>query len=192
MSGPRAFVYDPVAFWTANGPELAKPGTEGVDQGMVLKELTLLVDELEGITSVLDVGCGQGRLAHWLKDVLPDAFYAGLDLGTPQLTGTKLVRPDGEFFLADIRDPLPEELQGRQWDLVLASEVLLHVPPAEIQAAVDNLKLLAGKYLLTVDWSQPIGSVKPAPWNWLHDYETLLAPDVEIQVHLQSIFLKRM
>jgi SAM-dependent methyltransferase len=190
------FVYDPVEYWTANGPHLSPPGSDSPEQAAVRKELQLLIEELQEIngpiSSVLDVGCGQGRLAAFLLDVLPAAKYSGLDLAEAQLKGTLAVRPDAEaFYLSRIQDfsqPLGERWQ---WDLVIASEVLLHIPPDEIEQACSVLKEITGKYLITVDWSQPL-SGEIAPWNWLHDYDKLLEPDVEIQVFNQSIFLKRM
>jgi SAM-dependent methyltransferase len=192
------FVYDPVPYWTANGPHLSPPGSDSPEQAAVRGELQLLIEELQEIngpiSSVLDVGCGQGRLAAFLLDVLPAAKYSGMDLAQPQLSGTLAVRPEGEFILHDIREPFRKASAPpyiRQWDLVLASEVLLHVPPADIEQACRNLLDVTGKYLITVDWSQPLeGEI--APWNWLHDYDKLLEPDVEIQVFNQSIFLKRM
>jgi SAM-dependent methyltransferase len=186
------FVYDPVPYWTANGPHLSPPGSDSPEQAAVRKELQLLIEELQEIngpiSSVLDVGCGQGRLAAFLLDVLPAAKYSGLDLAESQLKGTLAVRPDAErFYLSRLQD-----FDGYgKWDLVLASEVLLHIPPDDIETACNNLMAATGKYLITVDWSQPLeGEI--APWNWLHDYDTLLEPDVEIQVFNQSIFLKRM
>jgi SAM-dependent methyltransferase len=183
--------FDPDFYWTANGASLATPGSEGPEQAAVLKELTLLVDELKElgpIQSVLDVGCGQGRLAAWLWEELPFAKYTGMDLGQAQLDGTFKIRPDGDFLLSRLQDFQPD----RKWDLVIASEVLLHIPPADIETACNNLKAVTGQYLITVDWTQPLGQLPIAEWNWLHDYESLLQPDVEIQSGLQSIFLKRM
>jgi SAM-dependent methyltransferase len=192
MSKP--FVYDPVPYWTANGPHLSPPGSDSPEQAAVRVELQLLIEELQEIngpiSSVLDVGCGQGRLAAFLLDVLPAAKYSGLDLAEAQLKGTLAVRPDAEaFYLSRLQDFMPVVKQ--QWDLVIASEVLLHIPPDEIKKACEVLKAITGKYLITVDWSQPLDG-EIAPWNWLHDYDKLLEPDVEIQVFNQSIFLKRM
>lgn len=184
-------IFDPDQYWRDQGPHLAPPGSSSPEQALVEKEMGILLAELQDINgqvqSVLDVGCGQGRLADFLERELPQAKYSGMDLGEAQIKGTRGVRPDGEFFLARLQDFTPD----RQWDLVLASEVLLHIPPDDIEAACRNLLNVTGKYLVTVDWTQPVdGPI--AHWNWLHDYDQLLAPDVEIVVGLQSIFLKRM
>ena len=185
-------IFDPEAYWTANGPHLSPPGSEGPEQAAVLKEMTILLSDLQDsygqIQSVLDVGCGQGRLAYWLAEELPQAAYTGMDLAGAQISGTMKVRPDGDFYTERLQDFHPD----RKWDLVIASEVLLNIKPDEIELACQRLLAVTGKYLLTVDWTQPLGDLPIAEWNWLHDYQSLLEPDVEIQSGLQSIFLKRM
>lgn len=183
--------FDPDAYWIANGPALATPLSEGPEQAAVLKLMAELLEDIQDsygqIQSVIDVGCGQGRLAYWLAEALPQAVYTGMDLAESQLTGTAKVRPDGSFYLSRLQDFRP----GLKWDLVIASEVLLHIPPKDIEQACQNLIAITGKYLVTVDWTQPL-SGKIAEWNWLHDYDALLQPDVEIVSDNQSIFLKRM
>lgn len=181
------FQYDPEAFWTAHGPHLAPPGASSPEQALVEKELLILLRELDPIESVIDVGCGQGRLAAVLGNALPQAAYAGVDLAQAQLDGTARVRPDGEFFLSQLQDFQPR----RQWDLAIASEVLMHIPPADMWQACENLRMLARKYLITIDWTKPL-KVKTAPWNWLHAYREFLGePDLEIPSGDQSIFLFR-
>jgi SAM-dependent methyltransferase len=191
--------FDPDFYWTANGPHLALPGSEGPEQAAVIKILAELIEELQNINgqiqTVIDVGCGQGRLASFLLDAMPQARYSGLDLGQAQLDGTRAIRPEGTFYLSRLQDfdvSLRRDLNmPMEWDLVIASEVLLHIPPTDIQRACHNLLSMTGKYLITVDWTQPV-SGPIAEWNWLHDYDKLLKPDVEIVSGLQSIFLKRM
>lgn len=179
--------FDPVAFWQGNGPYLA---TESVSPEHIATEAILreLLWEIRPIRSVIDVGCGRGRLAAVLRQELPHAAYTGMDLGEAQLEGTKLVRPDGTFILSQLQDHVPE----RQYDLAIASEVLLHIPPADIQKACDNLKALAGKWLITVDWTKRL-TVPTAEWNWLYDYPSLLGePFKQIPSGNQTVFLFRM
>jgi len=179
------FEYHPEEFWTAHGPNLAPPGTSSPEQSAVLKELGLLIRDLEEIISVIDVGCGQGRLAAFIAEVLPNASYSGVDLAQAQLDGTARVQPEGEYYLSKLQDFQP----GLKWDLVLCSEVLMHIPPNEMHLACQNLLAITGKYLITIDWTRPL-TVKTAPWNWLHAYREFLGePDVEIPSGNQSIFL---
>jgi trans-aconitate methyltransferase len=187
-SGCVPFDYQPEEFWKALGPDLAPPGGSSPEQAAVEKELIFLLGELEEIGSVVDVGCGQGRLAALLAEALPKATYSGVDLAAAQLEGTRKVRPDGTFFLSTLQNFQPDQ----QWDLAICSEVLMHIPPADMQQAADRLKALARKYVITVDWTKPL-HVKIAPWNWLHAYREYLGePDVEIPSGDQSLFLWKM
>lgn len=179
--------FDPEFYWQANGPYLATASVspEHLETEGIIREL---LHEIAPIHSVIDVGCGQGRLAAVLRQELPHANYTGMDLGQAQLDGTKLVRPDGTFILSKLQD----YAGGREWDLVLASEVLLHIPPTDIQKACDNLTHMAGKWILTIDWTKPL-SVPTAAWNWLYDYESLLGPSFKkIPSGDQTVFLWQM
>lgn len=139
------------------------------------------------VESVLDVGCGQGRIAELLLGVIPTAEYVGIDISPAQVAATKLVRPDGAVYLSRLQDF--DDSAG--FDLVIASEVLMHVLPAEIQSACDKLKSLARKWVVTVDWTEPVkGPI--ADWNWRHDYRALVGTvERVIPAGLQSIFLVR-
>lgn len=176
--------FDPDFYWKANGPYLAtaSESAEHVQQEAVIREL---LAPLKGIRTVIDVGCGGGRLAAVVRDILPAASYTGLDLGEAQLASTRKIRPDGEFILGRLQDFRTR----RKWDLVLCSEVMLHIPPVDIAAAAANLRALSRKWLLTVDWTQPV-SGPIAEWNWLHDYDALYSGVKRAErVGLQTVFL---
>lgn len=179
--------FDPERYWAAQGPYLATASVsdEHIEVEQILRKLlSTLSDEIH---SVIDVGCGGGRLAAMLKDVLPDAYYSGVDLAEAQLHRTADVRPNGSFYLSRLQDFEP----GKTWDLALCSEVLLHIPPSDIQQAVRNLSLLS-PLLVLVDWTKPVrGPI--AEWNWLHDYRTLFSGKIEREIKsgLQTVFVIR-
>lgn len=178
--------FDPDAYWIANGPYLAPPGADSDDQLAVKVVLRDVLNSLGTVKDVLEVGCGRGRIAALLGEVLPKAKYAAVDFG-PQVAATKQVRPDGTFYESRIQDFEPD----RAWDLVLASEVLLHIPPADIQAVCDKLRRLARKWIVTVDWTEPIDG-EIAEWNWLYNYRELFGSVERAEViGLQSVFLIR-
>ena len=132
------------------------------------------------ITSVLDVGCGRGRIAAFLQRELPNAKYTGLDIGPTQLELTRKVRLDGVFLHFAIQDLEPEW----QWDLVICSEILMHIPPTEIHAAVEKIKQAASRYILivewvpTADWALYNSPDAVAWWNFPYDYLSLFGPAV--------------
>ena len=139
--------------------------------------LSRLLSGLTDIYSVLDVGCGRGRIAALLQRLKPSAEYTGLDIGETQLQLTAFVRPDGSFIKLPVQELNSSYGRGR-WDLVIASEVLMHIPSDEIQLAIDNLKAVTGKYLVITEWAPEVLKVPKdiAWWNIPHDYLSLLGP----------------
>lgn len=182
--------FDADAYWQAGGPYIA---TEAVSPEHILAEerLAVLLLGLGDVDSVLDVGCGQGRVAALLKRVVPDAYYFGVDLGTSQVEATAHIRPDGTVYQSRLQDFVPDD----QWDVVVCSEVLMHVPPADMPGVAEMLLKATRRFLVLIEWvpdpwelEQPI-----APWNWPHDYEALLGPfDSVERIYRQNLMLRRM
>lgn len=146
------------------------------------QERTLL-DVLAGLEfdSVLEVGCGLGRITAMLQT---DDLTA-IDIGADQVAVTRDRVPTARVEQARIQDYEPD----RQWDLVLASEVLMHIPPADIQAVCDKLQRLSLRWVVTVDWTEPI-TRRVLPHNWLHDYRSLFGKvETVVPIGLQSIFV---
>lgn len=178
--------FDVDGYWRANGKYIAGPGAVSDEHKLVESILAAMLPNL-GAKDVLDVGCGRGRLADLLKRSMPDVAYAGVDIGEAQIAATKLIRPDGEFYLSRLQDFAPL----REWDLVLASEVLMHIPPNDIGAVCDKLKGLARKWIVTIDWTEPVPE-PIAPWNWLYDYPALFGSvEKAIPVYQQTIYFIR-
>ena len=175
--------FDADAYWRADQGVVPAVAESSPAFGLLRDILPMLGP----IQSVLDVGCGQGRIAELLLEVFPAADYVGIDISPAQVAATKTVRPDGAVYLSRLQDFTDDA----GFDLVIASEVLMHVLPGEIQAACDKLKSLARRWVVTVDWTEPIRG-KIAEWNWRHDYRSLFG-SVErvIPAGLQSIFLIR-
>lgn len=134
-----------------------------------------LVDRLDGLEfgSVLEVGCGFGRITELVAGRYRDAAYTAVDVSPDMLASAAQKVPRARFIESSILDL---DAEGATWDLVLAVEVLMHVPPDEIVATVEKLCSLAAKYLVTVDYAGT--SVGLAAHNWAHDWELLL-PDAE-------------
>lgn len=180
--------YEPTEFWTAHGPFIAGPGAASPEHVEAETILGALLPSLGPIADVLDVGCGRGRLAGLLADVLPDAHYSGIDIGEAQVAATQLVRPEGDLYHSSLQDFTPGR---RRWDLVLVSEVLMHIPPEDIEAAVLKLVSLSSRWIVAVEWTEPV----PPPiaeWNWIHDYRALFGSVHQaIPTNLQTVFVVR-
>jgi len=84
-----------------------------------------------GPRTVMDVGCAMGFLVEALRDRGVEAF--GIDISEYALQHVREdIRP--YVWKASILEPLP----GR-YDLIVCIEVLEHLPPAEVEKAIDHL-----------------------------------------------------
>lgn len=115
---------------------------------------------------VLDLGCGNGRFAHFLDGRVESAAYTGLD-GSSQLikiaqTGVSgLTRTVARFQTLDLAQPdwpVPD-LWGR-FDVVIALAVLHHIPGFDARAAF----LRAAARCLT-----PTGTLILSNWRFTHN-----------------------
>jgi len=138
-----------------------------------LAQQTVLLKVLGPIKfkSVLDVGCGFGRIGELLAD--RDVDYTGIDVSDEMIRAARKRLPDGKFRTTSLEAFAPTET----YDLVLAVEFLMHVPPEEIVDAVATMRSLANRHIVTCDWTEPIKKAA-APHNWLHDYEALFGDSI--------------
>lgn len=132
---------------------------------------------LEPVDSILEVGPGDGRITK----LLPPGDLTRLDIDPRRLHQPQDIE-------ADIGTWTPT---GR-WDLVVAVEVLMHVPPPMIEHAVSALFGASRRAVLTCDWTQP--QQKQAGHNWIHDYDDLFGSrhwdfGLAMPVGRQTVFL---
>lgn len=141
-----------------------------------------LMAHLDGLAfgSVLDVGCGFGRIGRLIVERYAGVTYTGLDVSRHQLDAARWRIPEGTFVEGSLLD-----YRGPGADLVIAVEVLMHLSPDDLPAAVANLRRHAQRHVITVDWTEPV-AVPPEPWNVRHDYSAVGLTPLET-VGLQTI-----
>jgi 2-polyprenyl-3-methyl-5-hydroxy-6-metoxy-1,4-benzoquinol methylase len=98
--------------------------------------------------TILDVGCGAGDLARELKE--KGYVVDGLDVSDSAIgEATPYLR---RGYVADLSsNVLPDDLKGKRYDLIIASEVLEHTfAPEEVLMRLASLLNENGRVLITV------------------------------------------
>ena len=57
--------------------------------------------------------------------------------------------------------------------MVIASEVLLHVLPSEINEVISKLINLSNKHIVNIDWYEEQTPKRIAPHNFIHNYKEI-------------------
>ena len=107
-----------------------------------------LLHDLE-FTSLLDVGCGDGRFLREISMVYGDRQLAGVDISDNAISLARQLNPQLHF---EKRDILTTPLDSR-WDAINLAEVLEHLPPDDLPEFIAMLSTLlnpAGHLIITV------------------------------------------
>lgn len=156
--------FDVQAYWLQRGKvyEAAFPNSP---KYLAQEQALAAVLEPLPFHTVLEVGCGFGRIGQLVQALRPSALYSGVDISPDQVAAAARRLPDANLLVT----PFLDFDTDRQWDLVLAVEFLMHVPPEQLGATMAKLGRLTAGHLVTLDWNQPIDS-EVSPHNWCHDY----------------------
>lgn len=138
----------------------------------------MLIDYLKkqvSFSTVLEVGCGFGRITKLLLSNFPEITeYVAVDLSPEQIENAKKYvlgvdkRTALKFIVSDI-----QSLQlDSKYDLVIAPEVLLHILPSEIKDVIARLEGWSKKNIVNIDWYEEVPR-KAAPHNFIHQYEEI-------------------
>nr|AFK24802.1 hypothetical protein Josef01_02j05_13 [uncultured archaeon] len=164
--------YNPREYWLTRG-KVYKAQFKHDPENQLQEEV--LLDYLKSITpfqTVLEVGCGFGRISDIILSNFPDIQeYLAMDMSPDQLENARrYVKSDKiQFVESDIQSLQVE----KKYDLVIAVSVLLHILPSEIDQVVAKLVSFSRKHVINADYYEEGKVRRLAPHNFMHPYETI-------------------
>lgn len=144
-----AFPYHYIPHWKDGNLSLVRYW--GMSSLPYLGRIELIKQLLHGqsFASLIDVGCGDGRLLRELAQEFSNKQLIGVDYSLQAINLAQAFNPHLNYMQLDIT--VANELQ--QYDVVTLVEVLEHIPFAEVDDFVEALKGLVsegGMLILTV------------------------------------------
>lgn len=112
-------------------------------------ELVLKLVKIENTNSIVDIGCGEGRLTYELDQAMPSANVIGVDYSERAIQLAKSLSPSLHFENVDITEAHSLGL----FNTAVLMEVLEHIPPEEVDEfieAIANLLENDGLLIVTV------------------------------------------
>lgn len=171
--------YNPSEYWHERG-KIYKQDFQ-YDANKRLQE-EFIIDYLNGISgsfkSVLELGCGFGRITKLLLTNYDNITeYLAVDISPHQIENAKNLLSSMNISNKVKLDFMVSDIQSlnldKKYDLVILSEVLLHILPTEIDSIIKKLLSFSKKNMINIDWYEENPPKKQAPHNFIHQYEAL-------------------
>jgi SAM-dependent methyltransferase len=186
--------------WRRWTPELAKIFLRSGPEGKSHRSRAKVLGLLDGASSVLDVGCGNGVMLEMIRDKGLDLDYLGIDVTEKLLQVARQLFPDDAHRFRRMSLYELNKLR-RKFDAVVCRHVLEHLP--DYVPAVQHLYSCARKKLILVFFlpPQPLPSGRKRDGKFERDFynhtydlgkfinhlSTELSPvPSEIRIHLRQ------
>lgn len=177
--------YTPLEYWLRQGKTYHEEFRYNKKFELQEKALIDYLKDLlfaSSFSTVFELGCGFGRITKLLLSNFQNITeYLAIDLSPDQIENAKkFVRPsigtkeqnfNLNFMVSDIQS---FQIQ-KKYDLVIASEVLMHVLPSEIEKVMRKIVSMSNKHVINIDWHEQSTPNKAAPHNFIHQYEKIYA-----------------
>lgn len=111
--------------------------------------------QLSTASTILDLGCGNGRFGEFLLHYMDMATYIGIDQNETLLKIAKNKIPSGQFFALDITDNQSLKSVEAKADIISLIAVLHHIPSFHSRATLlktCSQKLRKGGLIIFTAW----------------------------------------
>src|SRR5207245_8613981 len=171
--------FDPIAYWKNRkwfSPKAAD---------FQLEPLLNLFQTLD-FKTVLDIGCGDGRIGELLLNHFNLDEYCGNDISIESIktANGRLYNMKNKTIKRFYVGPFQDFFSADKFDLTIIIEVLMHVPPAEIRAFIEKALKETNKYIVTLDYDPIFSPPQLAEHNFLHNYREIFS---KLGVHWEAI-----
>ena len=121
--------------------------------------------------------------------------YLAVDISRDQIENAKTLLSSTKLPNELKLDFLVSDIQSlkldKEYDLVILSEVLLHILPSDIDSIMKKLIALSKKYIINIDWYEDHPPRIQARHNFIHQYEAIYKKHAEPSTIIKRIPIKR-
>lgn len=162
------------SYWYEKGKKYRKSFRYTKEKQIQEKVLVKYLNSISPFTSVLELGCGFGRITKLLLTNFERIEkIVAVNWSPYQIYNAKenlrnlRKKPFGiEYIISDIASISFKE----KFDLVILTEVLQHIPPYQIYLIVEKLKSFSKKHIISID-------------NYENTFETKLTIDPDLKFY---------
>jgi SAM-dependent methyltransferase len=172
--------YNPAEYWRERGKIYKKNFRYDKNKRVQEEFLIAHLNNISGsFKSVVELGCGFGRITQLLLSNYPNITeYLAVDISPDQIENAKSLLSSSKLPNNQVKvDFLVSDIQSlqldKEYDLVILSEVLLHILPTDIDSIIKKLITLSKKHIINIDWYEDHSPKSQASHNFIHQYETL-------------------
>jgi len=172
--------YNPSEYWHERGKIYKKNFRYDKNKHVQEEFLIAHLNNISGsFKSLLELGCGFGRITQLLLSNYSNITeYLAVDISPDQIENAKSLLSSTKLSNSQVKlNFLVSDIQSldldKQYDLVILSEVLLHILPTEIDSIIKKLITLSKKHIINIDWYEDQPPKSQASHNFIHQYETL-------------------
>ena len=171
--------YNPSEYWHERGKIYKKNFRYDKNKRVQEEFLIAYLNNISGsFNTVLELGCGFGRITQLLLSNYSNITeYLAVDISPDQIENAKSLLSSTKLTNHVKLDFLVSDIQSldldKQYELVILSEVLLHILPTEIDSIIKKLISLSQKHIINIDWYEDHVPKSQASHNFIHQYETL-------------------
>jgi ubiquinone/menaquinone biosynthesis C-methylase UbiE len=127
---------------------------------------------------LLEIGCGTGRNLAVVKEKMPTVELWGMDICRRAYNMARARVGKAVLKVASVYH-LPPNFIEDYFDMVLICSVFMFVPPGkDLAQAVSEVKRVAKRYIVQVEWCREGENDKELTWN--RDYTHMYEPEFKV------------